>query len=122
MRLTPPRRASLRMSGLVTPLMLSLKIFLLKVSIHHSWFGLPENATHLWRFAPPTLPRARPFPATPRPPIPPIEVFPLVVFAPAERPGAMAFAFCGLYVLVLICFDVLVVEGVGWRETRPKAR
>jgi hypothetical protein len=83
---------------------------------------VPGNATHLWRFAPPTLPRPRPLPATPRPPIAPIEVLPLVVFAPAERPGAIVVACCDLYVLVLICFDVLVVEGVGWRETRRQAR
>ena len=75
---------------------------------------VPGNATDLWRFAPPTLPRPRPFPAMPRPPMPPIEVLPLVVFAPAGRPGAMVVAFCGLCVLVSLCFDVLVVEGVGW--------
>lgn len=71
--------------------------------------SLLGRISYLCRFALPTLPEPRPLPATPRPPIPPIDVFPPIVFPPPGRPGAMFVACYDLYVLVLICFDVLEV-------------
>ena len=73
--------------------------------------SLLGRISYLWRLAPPTLPRPRPLPATPRPPIPPIDVFPPVVLPPPGRPGAMFAACCDLYVLVLICCGMLCCIG-----------